>query len=255
MRSTALLLLVIAVAFGCGKKEEQKTDKSIQFEMRTFRLESSEGCKSDTLKCASYEVEYPMFNGLSQVVNDSLNQKIIESIDTGNPEIESHSFEEAGEGFIKDFERAQKEFPDNTMGWYFRASVDVNLLTDTLLSLESSAEFFTGGAHGGYGTYFINIRPSTGRAVTLDDVMRSGYQESLRAIGESEFRRSLTLTDTVSLAEEGFEFPDDKFQLNDNYGFTSEGILFEFNIYEIAPYVLGAQEVLIPYDKIRDLLK
>jgi hypothetical protein len=254
MRLTVLLFLVGLAAIGCTKKSEEKS-KGIQYEMKTFRLESSGGCEADTLKCASYEVEYPIFNGLAQAVNDSLQQKIVESVDTGNPELDSHSLDESGKSFISDFERAQKEFPDNTMGWYFRASVDVDLVTDTLLSLESSAEFFTGGAHSGYGTYFINIRPSTGKTVTLKDVMKPGYEEKLRSIGDEEFRKSLSIADTASLAEEGFEFPEDKFQLNDNYGFTKDGILFEFNIYEIAPYVLGAQEVLIPYDRIKDLLK
>jgi hypothetical protein len=223
--------------------------------MKIFRVESTEGCQSETPNCASYEVEYPVFNGLHDAVQDSLNRRITESIDTGNSEVETHTFEEAGMLFVNDFERAQAEFPDHTLGWYFKASVEISLLTDTLISLRSSAEIFTGGAHGAYGTYFINIRPLTGKVIALSDIFKPGYKKALQDIGETVFRKSLGLADSVSLAEEGFEFPQDKFKLNDNFGLSTQGIIFIFNIYEIAPYVLGAQEILIPYNKIKDLLK
>jgi hypothetical protein len=254
MKHFNLVLLILFFAFACHKKDEKKTE-GLSYEIKTFRLESKEGCKSDTLKCASYEVEYPVFNALSEAVNDSLNRQIMQSIDTGNPEVETHTFETAGKLFIADFEKAQNEFPENTMGWYFKGVVKSTLVTDTLLSLKSSAEFFTGGAHGGYGTYFINLRPATGQTVKLGDIFKPGYEATLNAIGEKQFRESLNLADTISLAEEGFEFPNDKFILNDNYGLTKDGIVFVFNIYEIAPYVLGAQEILIPYEKIKILLQ
>jgi hypothetical protein len=254
MKHFILVLLTLFSAIACTKKEDKKIER-LSYEIKTFRLESKKGCKSDTLKCASYEVEYPVFNALSRVVKDSLNKQITQSIDTGNPEVEVHNFGEAAKVFITDFEKALAEFPENTMGWYFKAVVEVNLVTDTLLSLKSSAEFFTGGAHGGYGTYFININPATGETVKLQDIFKRDYEEALSIIGEREFRNSLSIADTVSLAEEGFEFPNDKFTLNDNYGLTKDGIVFVFNIYEIAPYVLGAQEVLIPFSEIKSLLK
>jgi hypothetical protein len=42
--------------------------------------------------------------------------------------------------------------------------------------------------------------------------------------------------------------------MNDNYGFTTQGIVFVFNSYEIASYAEGPTEILIPYEKIRDWL-
>jgi hypothetical protein len=254
MKYFNLVFLILLFVFACIKKQENKVE-GLSYEIKTFRLESKGGCRSDTSTCASYEVEYPVFNTLSGAAKDSLTKLITQSIDTGNPEVESRGFEEAGKLFTTDFQEAQTQFPENTMGWYFRAVVKVTLVTDTLLSLKSSAEFFTGGAHGGYGTHFINIRPTTGQTVRLSDIFKSGFKETLRAIGEKEFRESLNIADTVSLAEEGFEFPNDKFTLNDNYGLTKEGIVFVFNVYEIAPYVLGAHEILIPYEKIKSLLK
>ncbi len=248
-------LCVIVLIIACGKKEETTQETLPTYEIKTYRLESAGGCKSDTTKCASYEVEYPEFKLPSQAANDSLKMKIALSIDTGNPEADNLSFEVTGKKFLQDYEKTIKAFPESAMGWYFKASVNINLLTDTLISLESTSEYFTGGAHSGYGTYFININPHTGSTIKLNHILNGGYEESLRLIAEKEFRKSLEFTDTTSFAEEGFEFADDRFKLNDNYGFTKEGIVFVFNIYEIGPYVLGAQEVLIPYEEIKGWLK
>lgn len=249
------LSLVAMLVISCGKKEEKKEQPVAAYEMKTFRLESAGGCKVDTTRCASYEIEYPEFKSLSKAANDSLMRKITESVDTGNPEIDSLSMQAAGKNFIDDFERTKKEFPESALGWFYKASVNINVMSDTLISLESNTEYFTGGAHGGYGTYFINIKPSTGETVKLSDVFKTGFEEELRLIAETEFRKALEAADTTSFEEEGFEFTDNQFTLNDNYGFTKDGIVFVFNVYEIGPYVSGAQEVLIPYNKIKHRMK
>jgi len=252
-----LLVGVASYCFSCGRKEEKKRDEhaTLQYEMKTFRLESAGGCTSDTAFCASYQVTYPVFQGLTAAANDSLSRKISEAVDTGNPEQDSISFEVAGKNFIESFEESKKEMPDLTMGWYYKSTVSVNVAADTLISIQADNEFFTGGAHGGYGTTFINMNPATGQQITLADIFKTGYEEVLRREGEVDFRKAQELADTASYINAGFEFPDDKFSLNDNYGFTKDGIVFVFNVYEIAPYAMGAQEVHIPYTRLKDWLK
>ena len=223
--------------------------------MKTFRLESAGGCVSDTAFCASYEVNYPVFRGLAAAVNDSLVRKISEAVDTGNPEQDSVSFELAGKNFIASFEEEKKEMPDFNLGWYYKSTLTVNIATDTLISIRADTEFFTGGAHGGYGTTFVNMNPVTGQRITLENFFKPGYEEVLRKEAEADFRKAQELADTTSYSTAGFEFPDDKFVLNDNYGFTKEGIVFVFNIYEIAPYAMGAQEVHIPYIRLKEWMR
>ena len=77
----------------------------------------------------------------------------------------------------------------------------------------------------------------------------------MATIGEQIFRQVKEIPDTASLNENYFEFADDTFQLNKNYGFRKEGIVFYYNNYEIAPYAAGPSEVLIPYERIREWLK
>ncbi len=257
MRRITLVLIVTVAILSCDKKKETTSEgtSTLAYETKTFRLESAGGCSADTLLCASYEVQYPVFNALPAAVADSLKKQMDAALDTGNPELASSPFEVDGKAFIEDFENFNKEFPDGSMGWYYRGDVVPTVTVDTLISLTATNEYFTGGAHGGYGTYFINVDPRTGKSFTLNDFFKPGYKDKLAALGEKIFRATLDIPDTTSLADAGYEFPDNHFYLNDTYGFTEAGILFVFNVYEIAPYSLGSQEVLVPYDKVSTLRK
>lgn len=238
----------------CQQKETALPSSAITYEQTSFRIESEGGCRADSARCASYEVSYPMFKGMDSSVVKTVLKRIDERVSMGNPETEGESMQAVGRKFVGDYDDFKKEMPDGP-GWYYEARVEVEVLTDTLLSLSVTEEYFTGGAHGGHGKYFININPETGVEFTLDNYFRSGYGDELRRIGERVFRREYELSDTSSLEENMFEFPDDRFDLNQNYGFTAAGVLFYYNSYEIAAYAMGPSEVLIPYDSIKQLAK
>lgn len=254
MKDLLCVSLFAIILVSCGKKaEDARGDAS--FVMQNFRVESPAGCKNDSAQCASYEVNYPEFTGLDSLVERKLRREIAATVSMGNPEAEGKSMKQIGDEFVQDYDDFKKEMPDASGGWYYNADVNVEVSTDTLISLTVAEDYFTGGAHGGSGTYFININPSTGAEFTLDNLLKSGYQEHLTKIGEEVFRKVHEIPDTASLNENYFEFPDDKFQLNQNYGFRREGIVFYFNNYEIAPYAAGPTEIVIPYETIKDWLK
>jgi hypothetical protein len=239
----------------CSTQKEEKIGVEHQsYEMRTFRVESTGGCANDSSACASYEVTYPVFAGLSQPVLDSITRKMYIALDPGNPGSSSRSFDSMGAEFIKDYEEFHADFSDSPMGWYFDGEVEVDSISSTLICLIASNSYYTGGAHGGYGTYFINVDPSDGTKVALDDRFRPGFEEPLRQIGERLFNEAHMSDDSISSEGFSYEFPDG-FALNDNYGFTREGLRFVYNIYEIAPYAAGSQEIVIPYERIETLLK
>ena len=254
MKNLLCVLLFATILVSCDKKAaEKKSD--VSFKMKNFRVESSSGCASDTLQCASYEVNYPEFSGLDSAVAKKIRREVDATVSMGNPEAVGKSMKQIGEEFVSDYEDFKKEMPDAPGGWYYKSDVSVDLVTDTLISLTVSEDYFTGGAHGGSGTYFINVNPVTGAEFTLDNLFKPGYIEPLTKAGEEIFRRTREVPDTASLNENYFEFPDDKFQLNQNYGFTKDGIVFYYNNYEIAPYAAGPTEVLIPYERIRGWIK
>lgn len=243
------LIVYACVKSGDGKKTE------ISYEIKNFRLESVEGCTSDTVDCAYFEVNYPQFSGLDTAVMRRLSKQMDAFVSMGNPEADGKTMREIGEGFIRDYQDFRNEIPDVSGGWSYTADITVEVLTDSLLSLTVKEEYFTGGAHGGYGTFFINIDPRTGADFTLSNLLRPGYEPTLSTLGEKSFRTVRELPDTASFMENYFEFPDDKFVLNRNYGFTKQGIVFYYNSYEIAPYASGPTEVVVTYDDLREWVK
>jgi hypothetical protein len=255
MRVT-LAFLFAATLFSCAIKESKTFKPGITYTAEHFKLASKKCGIDSTAGCASYEVNYPVFSGLDAAVAHRLMTKINASVSMGNPEAHDWNMQRIAEDFIRGYEEFQTESPELGDGdWYYKADVAVEVLQDTLISLSIHDEYFTGGAHGGAGTYFININPKTGKDVSLDDVLRSGYRSHLIKTGEQLFRQVRELPDTTSFVEYGFEFPDDQFQLTDNYGFTGDGITFVYNSYEIGPYVLGPTTIVIPYEKLKDWLK
>jgi hypothetical protein len=92
------------------------------------------------------------------------------------------------------------------MGWSFDATVHVSINGDSLLSLVAMNESFTGGAHGNYGIYFINLDPKTGKRITLSDLLKPGYEEALTRAGEEAFRNSLDMPDSILYSKEGYHY-------------------------------------------------
>ena len=250
-----LIFLAGSILLLCCQKKEEAPAPAFTYELANFRVESEGGCRADSSRCASYEVSYPLFKGLDSAVVKSLMQQIDASVSMGNPEAQGESMETIGKKFVSDFDEFREEMPDYGMGWYYEARVDVEILTDTLLSLSVKEEYFTGGAHGGHGTYFININPRTGAEFTLANYFKPQFEEPLRQIGDRMFRREHEIADTASLQENMFEFADDRFHLNDNYGFTRDGLVFYYNNYEIAAYAAGPTEVRISYDSLKELMR
>lgn len=248
------VFLLGGILFSCGTPTEKK-EKPISFEMKTLRMESKGGCSSDTLQCAYFEVLYPEFSGIDTSVLKIINRRLDEAVSLGNPESQGQSMREIGQIFIQDYDEFKSEIPDAFGGWHYLAKVTVEVLTDSLLSLSVNDEYYTGGAHGGSGMYFINVNPKTGAEFTLDNLLRADYQEALTNLGNKIFRETRELADTASLSDNYFEFPEDRFELNKNYGFKKEGIVFYYNNYEIAPYAAGPTEILIPYEDLSDWLK
>jgi len=238
----------------CSKKDEDKTT-NISYEMKNFKVESEGGCKADTLSCASYEVTYPVFSGLDTAVTRIIAREIDASVAMDNPEAEGETMKQIGEGFIRDFQEFKTEMEDQPMGWRYKGTVDVGVVTDTLLSLSVTEEYYTGGAHGGFGKYFINLRPETGEPFTLANYFKPGYEQPVTKIAEGIFRKVRELADTASLTENMFEFPEDQFVLNKNYGFTKDGVVFYYNSYEIASYASGPTEVVVPYEALKEWIR
>jgi hypothetical protein len=243
-----LFIVAGALVVSCGKLQEKPV---VDFALKEFKVESKPGCnQDDSIPCAIYQVQYPVFLSLDTNVRRSVSDRV--NYILSGSDGETKSLEEMGKAFIGDFELFTKDMPDFGLGWYFNGYVEVMVASDTLISLRVDSETFTGGAHASYTTNFVNIDPKTGTAYLLDAMLRAGYEDELNRLAGEDLREQLGLDQTDSIANP--DFPGD-FKLNENYGFRKEGIVFYFNDYEVPSFAEGPTEVLIPYEKLQDWIR
>ncbi|WP_333818770.1 DUF3298 and DUF4163 domain-containing protein [Ohtaekwangia sp.] len=254
-----LFVAVMATFFlyACSRKEEKHEHAlPVAYHIKNFAKYSS-NCQGDSLQCASFEVSYPEFSGIDTAISLMIKFKIDSAVSAGYSEGLVQTLEQTGNIFIEEYENfIQADSEAIGMGgWYHTTDVTVNIAGDSLVSLTVNTDDYSGGAHPNAAVTFININPRTGKTATLSDFLKPGYQAALTKLGEAIFRRERELADTASFKNNFFDFPDDKFKLNQNYGFTKEGIQFFYNSYEVAPYAAGPTDVVIPYSEIKDWLK
>lgn len=239
----------------CGSlTQETPVESELRYEMTTYKITSAPDCEDQT-NCAVYEVSYPLFSGIDTVVSARVQSLIDRSFAMGDPDAEDKSLQQVAAGFIASYNEFTSEFADSGQGWFYQGQARVNVMLDTLISLSIDEEYYTGGAHGGTGRYFINVDPRSGKEYTSKDFFNPAFDGELHKSGEEIFRRQRQLADTASLQQNYFEFPDNAFRLNENFGWTPEGVVFFFNNYEVAPYAAGPTEVFIPMETVKGWLR
>ena len=86
------------------------------------------------------------------------------------------------------------------------------------MSLTASMMVWVGLRLGFGTTFFVNFHLSTSKMIKLSDLLKEGTFGKIEAIAEASFRRDHNLSPKESLSEESFNFPEDHFRLNDNFG-------------------------------------
>ncbi len=116
---------------------------------------------------------------------------------------------------------------------------------------------FMGGAHGLSNVNYFNFDLRTGKKITEKELFKNNYATKLselikvriveQSIEDQESDTILNLEDT--------DFWVDAIKPNENFYITDESINYIFNPYEIAPYYMGQTEVIIPFYRLKDILK
>ncbi len=246
--------IILIFAVSCTHKTED--DFKIQFGYKKYEKKFGL-CDSSGSDCASIALEYPEIkHAHNSFVKDSITNYIMNSLLSNYFNTKkTKSLDEMAGVFFKDYEKMQKEFSDYTLPWDITSSISVIYNDKSIISLQSEFYRFLGGAHGNSGVYFANFNLQNGKQLSLSDVLISGYEKDLNSIGEKLFRKDKNMKSDENLEEAGFWFEDNTFALNENFGIKSDGLVFYFNSYEIAPYAMGPTEILIPFGVITGLIK
>lgn len=255
-RSFSVLIILLALACaGCRKPPDPAAPSPLRFETRQYqRLFPGCGDKEKREEpCVTFRVSYPeAIAAPTDAIRLHVNAEILAALHAKDA---PHGFQAEAESLIDDFRKSREEFDDTSIAFYVRRSAEIHRSTAHILSIEVTDESYTGGAHPNAFRSYINLHPSTGLTLNLNELLAPEAAPKLNALAETAFRRVRGIPVGRSFSEAGFTFPNGTFTLPRQWGATENGLIFYFNSYEIAPYSEGPTEFALPWSALREIIK
>ncbi|MFH1198293.1 MAG: DUF3298 domain-containing protein [bacterium] len=253
MKKYIISLVVLFTFISCT--HEKKTNfENASFQMKSYGKIYAKYNQPYDIKV---DMSYPEVNGASspkvvKELNDAVIRHILSSV--GEDTVFA-TMDELFNNLTKSYDEMLTDDPINSMPWELERKVEVNYNAKGIFGIKYEEYGSLGGVHPNTIILFSNFDLATGRQLSYSDLFVDGFDEKLNAIAEKIFREQKNLTPDQKLEEADFWFENNKFALNNNFYLTTEGIRFYYNTYEITAYVYGPTDLLIQFEKIKDILK
>ncbi|WP_299112375.1 DUF3298 and DUF4163 domain-containing protein [uncultured Winogradskyella sp.] len=187
-------------------------------------------------------------NELSKTINFKIEEAIISTL---NDATKKTNLEFILNDFNAEYINFKKDFPDAyEPKWELYIETEKTYQSEAIITIAISTYEFKGGAHGNDKIRFINLNAKTGDLLTKDDLIKD--IGAFKALAKTHFKKALD-NENKALEMEDFFFGK-PFQLPKNIGFSDDGLVLLYNVYEIASYDQGYTEFVIPFDEIESLL-
>ncbi|WP_179318870.1 DUF3298 and DUF4163 domain-containing protein [Winogradskyella helgolandensis] len=204
----------------------------------------------------SYEAEisavYSKATGssdLSNAINTNVENAIIATLNTSeNKTILTDvlkAFNEEYLSFKKDY--AEIDEP----AWELHIETELVYQSEDIITIAISTYEFKGGAHGNDKIKLLNLDAKSGKTLDINDFIND--IDGFTTLAKAQFITSLE-KNKDQLTIENFFFGE-PFHLPENIGFSEEGLVLIYNVYEVASYDLGYTEFMIPFDDVEPYLK
>jgi len=263
MKKILLVVLAVTGLYACSQKKTEKvidsastavtqTDTdSLTYSYDSVKIYSKTKVSANKLitDTAKAVIRYPVFQ--DQAVNKFLEDRVI---GISGKQGENKNYRELATGFIKKYDTyiASNKGAEET--WFQKMDLKMKANYPNYMSVLLVFSDYQGGAHPNYLFTYFNYNPKTYQTITLDSIITADGMPKLRAIGENIFRRNENLAPNASLSE-GYFFDQGVFSLPETFTLSKEGIKFLYNPYEIKAYAAGTTELIIPFSKIKDIMK
>ena len=147
--------------------------------------------------------------------------------------------------FDSEYKSFKEGFGEGNMVWDASFDGEVTYQSSELISIAINSYINSGGAHGNSNVTFFNF-DTNGKLLSFNELFtnESELTSKVKPYFEEE-------TEGSSINY----FFDEEFHLPANIGFNDEGVIFFYNVYEIASYADGITEFTIPFEEIESFLK
>ena len=249
--SLVILLAASSFFFSCNDTVNQHTG---DFTFDSLQVNQTAHLFGDTAKPAcNININFTYITKSSdEQMKDSVNKYLLsmcfgDKYMTMDPENAPDKYAETYiENYRKDLEPMYKqesvEDSANVSAWYsYYKGMEghVQLYSGNLLVYRISYNEYTGGAHGVYMTSYLNLQLDTLTPIYLDDLFVPNYKDALTDLLWNQLMADNQVTTHEELENMGYTSIGE-LTPTENFFIDSDGITFHYNIYDIAPYVMGA---------------
>ena len=176
-------------------------------------------------------------------LNDLLWKKLTENEETKN--ISREQFIARYQTAFEEDKKEVKETP--SFGISHSMWTDFIAQKEKLVTFAISFYDYEGGAHGIEGNRYFTIDLTTRHILTLNDLFNEKDLPKVKMILWEQYNNSNKEYEPVIGA--------DSFNLSNNIYLDSRGVHFIYDVYEIAPYAAGEQDLLLYFGQLEELFK
>lgn len=203
---------------------------------------------------AIIEINVPNADGATEVskaINSTIENFIVNTISFSEDSPINISLNKAVEKFDSIYIEFKEDFEESSLIWEALIDGEVTYQSPEITCIAINSYLNTGGAHGNMNISFLNFNSQTGEILQLEDYIKN--KKGFLKLAEKYFNLEIK----EESEEDSFNdyFFGDGFNLPENIGFSDEGIILLYNVYEIAPYSEGITEFTIPFEEVLQHIK
>ncbi len=214
------------------KYQKASAEKCVEIPREDWMEEDPEPfCASATLKAIAVSLN-------DQQVANKINVQIVKSMTIGVEGGAKRSNTLKGYvNFVKTLESTEDELGNE------ERSCELIDTTNRLFSIQIVGYYMAyGAAHPSSSINCLNFDLKTGDKIKMNEILIDDYQRKMASIVKRKLFKEY--------GSEGWEF-----SLTDNISIHKNGLSFNYNQYEIGPYVMGAPSIFVKWSEIKELLK
>lgn len=269
-QTVSLLVLLLAASgffFSCGNTMNKNTG-ALEFD--SIQVNETAHLFGDTAKPAcNLVINFAYATRSSDVkLKDSLNTFFLSACfgDKYMAMTPEEAIKKYTEKYVNDYRKdlepmyrkdeQDKEDGASMEAWYsYYKGIESNiqLYIKNLLVYRIDYNEYTGGAHGIYMSSFLNMDLRTLSPVRLDDLFASDYKDALTDLLWNQLMADNKVATRQELEDLGYATTGE-LEPTENFYLDPEGITFYYNVYDIAPYVMGPVKITLPYEAMQHLL-
>lgn len=263
MKQLIVLIFITTAFFSCNNKTTQQPDKNnapiaLEFREETFR--GNEQVHEGDSLYSEMTFRYPILSGGNKIVVNRINKYVFsltQSSGFGEAFTVKTDLKSLGK-IANEFFREAKEsaVPDHpyTGAWSYDSVTDTLMFDGLkqLITMMHSYNIYIGGAHPNHFTQISNIDLQTGDTLSYNSLF--GDNQQLLDAAKKRFienEKKVMKEYNREFAMDNYWF-EDGFRLPHAMGITREGIRCIYIPYEVAPYVRGPIDFVVPFTDIPD---